>query len=108
MLAAGGGVGAEDIVERDPVGAAERPPVLVGRRDVVETGQRPEAVAGVVVDGRVIAERAIGFVGIVEEVGGERIELDGGRRHALSTRESAALDAPGRRRFLRARPRSCR
>ena len=75
------------------MGAAERLPVPVGGGDVVEAGKRPEAVAGVVVDRRVVTERAVGLVGIVEEVRGERINSTVGGV-IRSTPAEASLSIP--------------
>jgi hypothetical protein len=63
-------------VQVDAMAARERLPVLVGLDDVVVARQRPEAVALVVVHGRLVPQAPVHVVGVIEEDVGEGVELD--------------------------------
>ena len=72
--------------ELDAVRAREPLPVSVRRQDVGEARQRVEPVPLAEVHGCFVAQAPVHVVGVVEELLGERIELDGSRRrgHVLS------------------------
>jgi hypothetical protein len=64
--------------ELDAVRAGECLPVAVSSQDVGEARQGVEPVTLAVVDGRFVAETPVHLGRVVEELFGERIELDGG------------------------------
>ena len=74
----------------DAVRARQALPVAVGRDDVGEARQGVEAVALAEVHGGLVAQAAVDLGRVVEVLGRERVELDGGRGHGASWKATHA------------------
>jgi hypothetical protein len=64
-------------LERDAAAVAEPLVVLEAGDDIRVARERPEADLRVVIDGRVLTERAVDGIGILVELVGERVEVNG-------------------------------